>query len=108
VATVKKAKTADEAIDLRQIPNIGVEMVKDFQLIGISEPSQLKGQDAYQLYVKLCDKTRKYHDPCVLDTFLSAVHFMNGKGAKSWWDFTEVRKKNFSKVEAAVKKWQTI
>lgn len=108
MAGVKKAITAKEASSLLEIPNIGKAMVEDFEILGITEPLHLKGKDAYQLYVSLCDKTRAYHDPCVLDTFMAAVHFMDGKGSKPWWDFTEERKKNFGTVEAKVKKWKSL
>lgn len=108
MVAMKKAKSVDEAIHLQQIPNIGKEMVKDFDLLGIKKPSQLKGKDAYKLYVTLCDMTKTYHDPCVLDTFMAAVDFMDGGGPKPWWDFTEERKKNFSKVETKVKKWKRL
>ncbi|RYZ48529.1 MAG: mitomycin resistance protein [Proteobacteria bacterium] len=91
MAGVKKAITAKEASSLLEIPNIGKAMVEDFEILGITEPLHLKGKDAYQLYVSLCDKTRAYHDPCVLDTFMAAVHFMDGKGSKPWWDLRVFR-----------------
>lgn len=106
MASSKKVKSAKEARDLTQIPNIGPAMVKDLHILNITQPSDLNGCDPYELYVELCDKTKAYHDPCVLDTFLAAVDFMNGKKAKPWWDFTKIRKKNFSKVENRVARWR--
>jgi Pathogenicity locus len=94
----RKVKKPSEAVMFTQLPNIGVELAEDFKVLGITKPSQLKGKDPYDLYAKLCEKTMTYHDPCVLDTFISAIHFMDGKGAKSWWDFTVTRKKNFGRV----------
>jgi hypothetical protein len=108
MAASKKAKTANDAKSLIEIPNIGKAMVEDLNLLGITEPSQLKGKNPYDLYVLICDKTKAYHDPCVLDTYLAAVYFMDGKGSKPWWDFTEERKKNFGTVEAKVKKWKSL
>ncbi len=105
MVSVKKAKIAMDAKRLDQIPNVGPAMVKDFQILGIDEPMQLKGLDAYELYVNLCHTTKAYHDPCVLDTFLAAIYFMDGKGARPWWDFTEERKKKFGLVEGQVKQW---
>ncbi|MGE3319488.1 MAG: helix-hairpin-helix domain-containing protein [Candidatus Berkiella sp.] len=49
--------------------------------------------NAIKLYEKLCRKASQKHDPCVLDVFMSAIYFMNGKGSKPWWHFTEERKK---------------
>ncbi len=103
---MKKAKTTEGTSDLRQIPNIGEAIARDLRLIGITKPEQLKGTDGYDLYVLLCKKTKTYHDPCVLDTFLSAVYFMDGKGSKPWWEFTATRKKNYSKVEDRIAKFK--
>lgn len=99
-----KARTPSEAKRFEHIPNIGPAMAKDFAVLGLKTPMDLKGKDAYELYVALCEKTKAYHDPCVLDTFLAAVGFMNGKGAKAWWDFTAERKKNFHKVLPRIEK----
>jgi len=35
-------------------------------------------------------------DPCVIDTFISAVRFMEGAPALPWWHYTEERKKTLS------------
>lgn len=89
-----KAKTADQAGKLEDIPNIGPRIADDFRLIGIKKPSDLKGKDPKKLYNKLNIKTGQRHDPCVLDTFMAAVDFMNGGKAKPWWTFTPLRKKS--------------
>jgi hypothetical protein len=81
---------------LNQLPNIGPAMVRDFNLIGISKPADLIKKDPYALYKKLCVKTGVRHDPCVLDTFISAVRFMRGAPAKPWWAYTAERKKMLS------------
>jgi len=95
---VKKALSAKEAKKLAQIPNIGPAMVKDFALLGIRTPGDLKKQDAFKLYQKLCKKTGVRHDPCVLDTFLAAVDFMNGAPVRAWWEYTEGRKRTHPDV----------
>ncbi len=88
-----KAKTHKEALLLKDIPNIGPAMIEDFALLGIHAPSDLQKSDGLTMYKTLCRKTGVTHDPCVLDTFLAAVDFMNGAPAKPWWDYTEKRKK---------------
>ena len=103
---MKKALIPTQANYFEQIPNIGKAIANDFKLIGIKKPADLRNKDPYQLYISLCEKTKSYHDPCVLDTFISAVYFMNGKGAKSWWTFTAGRKKKFQLVNDKVKKWK--
>ena len=103
---MKKATSIKTAIHLEQVPNIGPRIASDLRLLGIKEPADLKTQDPYKLYVQLCEKTKTYKDPCVLDVFMSAVYFAEGKKAKPWWDFTEERKKNFHKVDNQTSKWR--
>jgi hypothetical protein len=87
-----KAACASECHRLEQIPNIGPAAAADLRLMGITEPQQLRGQDAMGLYKKLCRLTNQRHDPCVLDTFMAAVDFMNGATAAPWWNYTAQRK----------------
>lgn len=87
----------DDFKDLQDLPNIGPAMVRDFAQIGITAPKQLCGRDPYALYEKLCRVTGHRHDPCVLDTFISAVRFMDGAPAKPWWAYTAERKKTLQK-----------
>ncbi len=89
---MKKVITAAQAIHLEQIPNIGKAMVKDFQLLEIFNPSQLVGRDPYALYLQLCQLTKTCHDPCVMDTLIAAVRFMEGSPALPWWHYTAQRK----------------
>lgn len=81
---------------LQDIPNIGPAMVKDFAILGIHTPSDLIGCDPYFLYMQLCAKTGKRHDPCVCDTFLAAVQYMKDGKKRPWWHFTKERKKYFA------------
>jgi len=78
---------------LEDLPNIGKAMVEDLRLIGIDHPKKLIGKDPFKLYEALCNKTGMRHDPCVIDVFMSAVHFMEGGGPLPWWSFTVRRKK---------------
>ena len=88
----KKAKEAAQAKYLEQIPNVGPRIADDFRLIGINSPADLKRKDPLELYEQLNEQTGSRHDPCVLDTFMAAVDFMNGGEPKSWWAFTAERK----------------
>ena len=78
---------------LTDIPNIGKAMERDLLQLGIKHPADLIGRDPYQLFEKLCEVTHARHDPCVLDTFISAVRYMEGGPPKKWWEFTEERKR---------------
>jgi hypothetical protein len=88
-----KAKKAAEAKRLEDIPNIGKSIANDLRGIGINMPMQLKGNDGLELYHKLNKTTGVPYDPCVADTFMAAVDFMNGGKPKPWWKFTKDRKK---------------
>ncbi|MEM7456405.1 MAG: helix-hairpin-helix domain-containing protein [Planctomycetota bacterium] len=82
--------------DFRQIVNIGPSISDDFIRIGIKSPTGLIGQDPLKLYRKICRTDGRFHDPCVLDCFMSAIDFMNGNRPRKWWDFTDTRKKKYS------------
>ena len=99
--------SAKEVTAFEQIPNVGKEIAKDFVLLGLKTPQALQSQDGFDLYVKLCDKTQSYHDPCVLDTFLAAIEFMNGTSNKKWWEFSAQRKKDFGRIAHLVERWKT-
>ena len=93
-----KAASADECAALEQLPNIGPALAADLRLIGIREPRDLRGKDAFVLYQKLCAATGQRQDPCVLDTFMAAVDFMRGAPAAPWWQYTAQRKALFGQV----------
>jgi hypothetical protein len=93
-----KARVATEAVELRQLPNIGPAMIGDFHALGITRPAQLAGQDPHLLYRRLCEITGTRHDPCVLDTFISAVRFMDGEAPRPWWHYTAERKRRYPGV----------
>lgn len=78
---------------LEDLPNIGKVVGKYLRLIGIQVPDQLKGQDPYQMFDRLAQISGRPYDPCLLDTFISAVKFMEGGPAQPWWHFTAERKR---------------
>jgi Pathogenicity locus len=90
-----KATHANDAKRLEDIPNIGKAMAQDFRLLGISAPNQLIGLDPYHLYEEIQRITGHRHDPCVCDTYIAAVRFMEGGKALPWWHYTLERKKYF-------------
>ena len=81
---------------LRDVPNIGPATEKRLISLGINSPAELIGQDPYQMYEDLCHLTHMRHDPCVIDVFISAVDYMEGKPVRKWWDYTQERKKHLS------------
>ncbi|HEX7438915.1 MAG TPA: helix-hairpin-helix domain-containing protein [Caldimonas sp.] len=93
-----KAASAADCKTLEQLPNIGPALAADLRLIGIREPRDLRGKDAFVLYQKLCAATGQRQDPCVLDTFMAASDFMGGAPAAPWWKYTAQRKALFGQV----------
>ncbi len=88
------AKVVREKVSqLTDLPNIGKTVAADLKSIGITEPSQLVGQDPYALYVRFCEAFGERQDPCMLDVLMSITNFMDGGAAKVWWDYTAERKR---------------
>ena len=98
VIKAPKAASAAECETLEQLPNIGPSLAASLRLIGIREPQDLRGKDAFVLYQKLCAATGQRQDPCVLDTFMAATDFMRGAPAAPWWKYTAERKALFGSV----------
>ena len=81
---------------LDDLPNIGKKMATYLELADIDTPQSLIGKDAFEIYNKLCQKTGKKFDPCVIDVFMSAIDFMEGGEPSAWWEFTSRRKERTS------------
>jgi hypothetical protein len=82
---------------LEDLPNVGPAIAADFVRLGIRTPRELAGRDPYALYDELNRVTGTRHDPCVLDTFISAVRFMDGAPPRPWWKYTAERKRTLAK-----------
>ena len=95
---LKKASCAADCRTLEQLPNIGPAIAADLRSIGIAEPGDLVACDAMALYRALCARSGRRQDPCVLDTFMAAVDFMQGAAAAPWWRYTAQRKARFGAV----------
>ena len=77
---------------LTDLPNVGKAAADDLRLLGIYSPGQLSGECPFEMYERLCRKTGRRHDPCVIDVFMSVTHFMKGEPPRPWWEFTDTRK----------------
>jgi hypothetical protein len=87
-----QASTAEDVSVLGDIPNVGRSIAADLRRLGIESPSRLRGADPYALFDRLCSETGIRQDPCLLDTFIAAVRFMDGGPRLPWWAFTAERK----------------
>ncbi len=86
---------------LEDVPNVGPAVAADLVRLGIRTPRELAGRDPYALYEELNRVTGMRHDPCLLDTFIAAVRFMDGAPARPWWKYTAERKRTLAKRGSA-------
>lgn len=82
---------------LEDLPNVGAAIACDLRRLGLQVPAQLAGKDPYALYERLNRLTGKRHDPCLLDTFIAAVRFVEGAPARPWWAYTAERKRTLAR-----------
>ena len=87
-----KATRADAARRLEDIPNIGPSIADDLRALDVYEPAQLVGLDPYELYQRSNALAGVVQDPCLCDTFIAAVRFMEGGPVRPWWYYTPERK----------------
>ena len=85
-----------DVAQLQDIPNVGPAIAADLRQLGITTPSELPGRDPYSMYYDLCRITGQRHDPCLLDTFIAAIRFMEGAPKKPWWKYTAERKRELA------------
>ena len=69
--------------------------------LGITTPDDLLGRDPYAMYDDLCRITGQRHDPCLFDTFIAAVRYMEGAPKKPWSKYTAERKREMAARESA-------
>ena len=89
--------TTERKLDrLEDIPNVGKAIAADLRGLGLHQPDDLKGKDPYDLYDRINLATGKRQDPCLLDTFISAVRYVEGGPRLPWWAFTGERKRTLA------------
>ncbi len=81
---------------LQDLANVGPAVERMLGRLGVTAPAQLAGQDPYDLFERLCAVDGRRHDPCLLDTFMSAVDQADGKPARPWWEYTPERKRSLA------------
>ncbi len=93
-----KATYCLEVKKFQDIPNVGPRIEHDFIMLGIKTPQSLTSKDPYKLYRKLEKVTNSKQDPCVLDTFMAVVDFMNGAPPHPWFHYTKERKRQYQNL----------
>lgn len=84
-----------KVVRLEDLPNVGKAVAADLRRINITRPQDLAGEDPLKLFRKLQEVTGTRQDPCMLDTFMAVIHFMDSGEALPWWKFTKKRKQQY-------------
>lgn len=82
----------ETVLRLDELPNIGKAMSGKLHSIGIDHPKKLIGKEPFEMYEVLCATSGESPDLCVIDVFMSVIHFMEGGDPLPWWSFTDERK----------------
>lgn len=78
--------------DLQSIPNVGPAVARMLGRLGIETADDLRGSDGEELFERLCALDARRHDPCLLDTFVAAVDYVDGGPPRPWWEYSRERK----------------
>jgi hypothetical protein len=95
-STARPTRSREDIAHLEDIPNIGPSIAADLRQLGITTPDDLPGRNPYAMYDDLCRITDQRHDPCLLDTFIAAVRYMEGAPKTPWWKYTAERKREMA------------
>src|SRR4029077_8841819 len=96
MSLMKPKEKRAEIFRLEDIPNVGPSIAADLRRLGLNLPKDLLGRDPYEMYDNLNKISGQRHDPCLLDTFIAAVRFMEGEPKKPWWKYTPERKRELA------------
>jgi len=93
-ATTERAKEIYALAEFQTVPSVGIKFAEDLLFLGYYSLNELKNKDGAKLTDEYELKKGYRIDPCVEDQFRLVVHFANTHDTKkTWWDFTEERKK---------------
>jgi hypothetical protein len=93
---VKEVSMTAKTRELGELISIGPAMLKDFEMLGIRSVEELARRDPQRMYERMERLTGQRQDPCVLDTFCTAVAQARNPrlGAEKcqWWWWSRRRK----------------
>ncbi|RZT07496.1 pathogenicity locus Cdd1 protein [Kribbella sp. VKM Ac-2569] len=78
--------------DLTSLMNVGPAVANYLARADITQIDHLAGRDPVDIYETICERDQQRHDPCLLDTIMSAVDQANGNPPRPWWTYTPERK----------------
>ncbi len=80
--------------EFQTVPSVGIKFAEYLVFLGYFSLKELKDKDGTKLTDDYEVKKGYWTDPCVEDQFRLVAHFANTNDQKkTWWDFTEERKK---------------
>lgn len=89
-----RAREIHGFIEFQSVASIGKAFASDLLSLGYYSLEELKDKKGEEIFDALERKVGAWIDPCVEDQCRLIVHVANHPGSKkSWWDFTEERKK---------------
>jgi hypothetical protein len=94
--TVSTAISALRRRSLDQLISVGPAILRDFELLGIRNMTELARSDPRRMYRQLCRLTGHPHDICVEDVFRAAVAQARNPRLPAeqcvWWYWSRKRK----------------
>jgi Pathogenicity locus len=77
---------------LEDLPNVGPKVAARLRALGVAAPADLAREDAEALFERSSALAGHPEDPCLLDTYASAIDAANGAPARPWWAYSRERK----------------
>lgn len=79
--------------DFRRIPGVGVSIAQDLWQLGFRSVAELRGQDAEEMYERLCELQGVRVDRCMLYVFRCAIYFASEPDPDpeklKWWNWKD-------------------
>lgn len=92
--TTERTKEIYALAEFQTVPSVGIKFAEDLVFLGYYSLNELKEKDGAKLTDEYEKKLGYWVDSCVEDQFRLVVNFANSNDTKkTWWDFTEERKK---------------
>jgi hypothetical protein len=93
-SATERAKEIYALAEFQTVPSVGIKFSEDLVFLGYYSLNELKNKNGAKLTDEYELKKGYWTDPCVEDQFRLVVNFANTHDTKkTWWDFTEERKK---------------
>jgi len=89
-----RARELNALSTFQEVPSVGIKFAEDLVYLEYYSLADIKNKNGAKLIEELEIKRGYWIDSCVEDQFRLVVHFANHRDfEKSWWDFTDERKK---------------